>query len=291
MTFPELIIAVQAALINATEQKHYEIPVPEHRDLLFLLKCVLENNVFEFNGQYFRQIIGAAMGAVPSPEICDIRMYELTKSIISQYKHNQKILFHGRYRDDGFLIFNGNRSEAEEFFHIGNSIHPLLKFTYSISDTSMPFLDTETYKGNRFKNHGILDIKTYIKPTNTFQYLQRSSAHNDAVFTGFIKGECIRHARNTSNKDVLHTELCSFKSQLTKRGYSEKEINPIIKEVYAFDRQQLLIPKDNKIKIKSPPNVLVTKYDPRIKGLKKRLMKHWNVLKKNSRCTQIFKSI
>ena len=247
--------------------------------------------IFSHNGQYFRQTIGAAMGAVPSPEICDIRMYELTKSIISQYKHNQKILFHGRYRDDGFLIFNGNRSEAEEFFHIGNSIHPLLKFTYSISDTSMPFLDTETYKGNRFKNHGILDIKTYIKPTNTFQYLQRSSAHNDAVFTGFIKGECIRHARNTSNKDVLHTELCSFKSQLTKRGYSEKEINPIIKEVYAFDRQQLLMPKDNKIKIKSPPNVLVTKYDPRIKGLKKRLMKHWNVLKKNSRCTQIFKSI
>lgn len=34
-----------------------------------------------------------------------------------------------------------------------------------------------------------LDLKTYIKPTNTFHYFERSSTHYALVFKGFIKGE------------------------------------------------------------------------------------------------------
>ena len=290
MTFPELIDAVKRALEDTHIHKMIKIPIPDETDLLFLLKCLLENNVFEFNGHYYRQIIGAAMGAVPSPEICDIRMHEITKQILCLYEHKQNILFHGRFRDDGFIIFNGNRNEAERFFTIANSIHNLLKFTYEISESSMVFLDTEIYKGNRFENSGILDIKTYIKPTNTFQYLHRSSAHNKAVFTGFIKGECIRHARNTSDKDVLRKQLLEFNFQLTKRGYSKHEIKPIIEETLSLDRQNLLQSNRNKSNTKSIPNVLVTKYDPRIKGLKNRIMKHWKSLQNDDYCKMVFKS-
>ena len=51
-------------------------------DLIYLLKFVLENNIFEFNGQLFQQIIGATIVAIPSCEACDILMYQIMKEIL-----------------------------------------------------------------------------------------------------------------------------------------------------------------------------------------------------------------
>ena len=62
---------------------------------------MLENKEFEFNKKYYKQVIGCAIRACPSPQISDIRMYEITKDIIAQYQYRHKIIFHGRFRDDG----------------------------------------------------------------------------------------------------------------------------------------------------------------------------------------------
>ena len=45
-----------------------------------------------------------------------------------------------------------------------------MKFTAEISNTEATFLDTIVFKGKRFKEQSILDIKTHYKPTETFQY-------------------------------------------------------------------------------------------------------------------------
>ena len=198
-----------------------------------------------------------------------------------------KIVSHGRFREDGFIIFNGSLEEATRFFEIGNQVHPLLKFTYEISESSMVFLDTVIYKGIRFTESGVLDTKSYIKPTNSFQFLHRTSAHHKSVFKGFIKGECIRHARNTSSRDILIKELSDFKIQLLKRGYSENETNAIISEICAADRNKFTN-KKRKNKNKQIPNVLITKYDPRINGIKKKLMKYWSTVMNDEQCKKIF---
>jgi hypothetical protein len=51
----------------------------------------LENNIFEFNGQLFQQIIGTAIGATPSCEACDIPMYQIIKEILSKFKGRKNI--------------------------------------------------------------------------------------------------------------------------------------------------------------------------------------------------------
>ena len=76
----------------------------------------------------------------------------------------------------------------------------------------MKFLDTQAYKGNIFQKSGPLDIKSFIKPTNTFQYLHRISAHSKSVFKGFIKGECIIHARNKSKIEKVPRGIRGEKS-------------------------------------------------------------------------------
>lgn len=60
----------------------------------------------------------------------------------------------------------------------------------------------------------------YIKSTNTLQYLDRRSAHNPSVFKGFIKGETIRHVRNTTDTTSRNEILNEIKLNLKKRGYT-----------------------------------------------------------------------
>lgn len=81
----------------------------------------------------------------------------------------------------------------------------------------MPFLVTTAFKRRRFETTLILHFKTYIKPTNTLQYLERKRAHNPSVvFKGMFKGETIRHMKSTSDLDVLQGILKTFKTYLLK---------------------------------------------------------------------------
>lgn len=100
-----LINAVYETYKCATNTQS-EIPNPDAEDLVFLLKCVLENNYFE---KYYKQIIGCSMGAIPSPEVSDTRMYQITNHIVSKFKISNQVLYHGRFRYDGFIAFNGKK--------------------------------------------------------------------------------------------------------------------------------------------------------------------------------------
>lgn len=286
MEFDELLHSVEKAYL--ADNSSLELPRPYSSDLIFFLRCILENNFFEFNGKYYKQIIGAAMGARPSPEITDIRMKDITDDVISKFQHADKLIYHGRYRDDGFILFNGSPDEIKEFFDIGNSCHKYLRFTYELSHTSVNFLDTTIYKGTRFSDSQRLDIRSYIKPTNSFQYLHRQSAHSSSVFKGLIKGECTRHLRNTSDQAVLLNIFKDFKTHLEKRGYKQSEIEPIMQETLSANRMDLLNKQKKKNNKKAVPNVLVTKFNPCIKGLRKRLMKYWDNIQHDEVCKKLF---
>jgi hypothetical protein len=75
--------------------------------------------------------------------------------------------------------------------------------------------------------------KTYFKPTYSFVYIQSNSCHNKHVFSGFIKGETIRHIRNTNNGDDLHDIFSNFRKRLIDRGYRESEIEKSIAFIFA----------------------------------------------------------
>jgi hypothetical protein len=90
----------------------------------------LENNIFEINGQLFQQIIGAAIGAIPSCEACDILMYQIMKEILSKFKGRTQIFFYGGYREDSFMIYNGNINDIPDFLTWLTINTVFLKFTH-----------------------------------------------------------------------------------------------------------------------------------------------------------------
>ena len=124
-----------------------------------------------------------------------------------------------------------------------------------------------------------------MKETETFQYLDRTSCHPKSVFKGFIKGEIIRHIRNTHAETQRLKIIDFFKSKLLQRNYDASEIDEAINSTLQLERKDLLV---DKIKDNARALVLVSKYNPAVKQLKRAIVKHWNIIQKNLECASIF---
>ena len=107
-------------------------------------------------------------------------------------RSSKKLLIWKRYIDDVSSLRNLNKEEITAFIELANNYHPTIKFTAEISDTEITFLDTCVYKGERFKEESILDVRTYFKPTETFQYF-------------FL----LNHYSNNTTNLTSSTELCT----------------------------------------------------------------------------------
>ena len=111
-----------------------------------------------------------------------------------------------------------------------------------ISDTETMFLDTKVYKGERFAKQSTLDIKTYFKATETFQYTHFSSCHPPGVKKGFIKGEALRLLRTNSSKAAFKTAIKKkfFKTNLIERWYPETLVSNTLAEI-KFEERKLAL--------------------------------------------------
>ena len=138
-------------------------------------------------------------------------MAEVETNIINQSPY--KPLIWKRYIDDIFSLWNINKEAINNFTKLANSFHPTVTFTAEISDIEITFLDTCVYncKGDRFKKHAILDVRTHFKPTETFQYTHFDSCHPPGVRKGFIKGEALRLLRTNSSKARFDEHIALFK--------------------------------------------------------------------------------
>jgi len=117
-----------------------------------------------------------------------------------------------RYIDDVFSLWDTSKQDTDLFIEQAITFHPTIKFTAEISEKEITFLDTVVYKGERFQNKSILDVKTHYKPTETFQYTHYSSCHPPGVKRGFFKGEAIRLLRTNSSEKNFQEAMCNFKT-------------------------------------------------------------------------------
>lgn len=79
------------------------------------------------------------------------------------------------YIDDIFMVWPGDQ-DLHQFMNALNSFHPTLHFTYEYSASAMNNLDVTLYKGERFNRRQLLDVKTYQKLHNLYQYLHYTSS-------------------------------------------------------------------------------------------------------------------
>ena len=182
-----------------------------------MLRLILKENSFHFNGKNYLQRQGTAMGTKMAVSFANIFMAAVETEIIG--RSTTKPLTWKRYIDDVFSLWNVSKNETQTFIQLANNHHATIKFTAEISDIEITFLDTCVYKGERLKKESILDVRTHFKPTETFQYTHFSSCHPPGVRKGFIKGEALRLLRTNSSKTTFEENITLIKQRLRYRGY------------------------------------------------------------------------
>ena len=119
------------------------------------LNWCIKDNVFIFNGKYFVQVDGVAMGSPLAPILADIFMNIILETHIQKRDNNiENVIFSDRFKDwvyiakcftryvdDIFAAFD-NAQQAHEFLEFLNSLHPNIRFTIEEEVMgSLPFLD------------------------------------------------------------------------------------------------------------------------------------------------------
>lgn len=285
----EELISVLTKTYDQLIPDDYEIPLIKKNNFIDIVKKVLQTNEFVFAEETYIQRIGCAMGAKPSGQICDVRAFEFINCILNQFPYRENIILHKRFKDDGLIIFNNSLTKLQEFFQLANNAHNLLKFTFEYSQNSIDFLDITIYKGQRFHSTGILDTKSFIKKTETHQYLHRTSLHPTSVFKGFIKGETLRHIRLNSEQNNLNKSLYNFEKKLLERGYSKTEIKTAMNEAKVNSRIELIKSSKLDSNCRETPLTLVTLYYPFLRRLSKTLRTHWSLIANDPDANQVFK--
>ena len=188
------------------------IPITSLRELL--LRCTL-NVQFLFNGNYYRQIDGVAMGSPLGPLFADIFMSKIETLKLHDTICNFK--FYGRYVDDIFIVHDRN---VEHIIDIFNTAHSAINFTSeSEKDGSLPFLDVLLER----RDDGSIRRSVYHKPTWSGQYLHFNSAVPMNRKRNLIKTLANR-VYKISSEDSISSDLLTLKDTLRMNGYPDKLI-------------------------------------------------------------------
>lgn len=123
-----------------------------------------------------------------------------------------------------------------------NSLHPKLKFEFTTDTHEIAFLDVCIYKGSRFDEQGIFDLRVHQKSMNLYLYIPYHSCHTDAAKRSFIQTELMRYVRNSSEFDEYWSLKCIFFKRLRDRGYPAAFLNNAFQRVLYCDRHYFLYP-------------------------------------------------
>lgn len=207
----------------------YPDPTRPDDELLKLLEINLTRNDFMFNGEYYLQIKGTAMGKKFAPAYANIFMANWEREVF--LKCVKKPAHYLRYLDDIWGIWTGSREEFSEFVNILNSHDSSITLKTEINHSSIDFLDTTVFKGPDFEDSLKLDVKVFFKSTDTHALLHRDSFHPRHTFKGIVKSQILRFKRIcTRENDFLVAVRILFES-LRRRGYTRTFLRHCLRTV------------------------------------------------------------
>ena len=206
------------------------------------LKIILENNIFSFNKEYFKQMKGTAIGTKVAPTYATLvlgfleeRMYETIKmekdeNFAKYIKEQWK-----RYLDDCFIFWERSMTDFAYFENLLNSLNADIRFKVQKSTERLPFMDIMVIKQ---WTSIITDI--YFKSTDSKQYLNFNSCHPKATKINIQFSLARRICTIVSDTDVLKIRLQELASILRSRQYPIEVIKAGIFKVLRIPRKILL---------------------------------------------------
>lgn len=216
----------------------------EINEIITLLEVVLNQNYFIFDGKYYIQKKGLAMGSPLSGLLADIYLnhYENTHIFSSANKWHNKIVSYTRYVDDTFIIFDGTIRQINNLKNYLNNINGNIQFTLEAEiDNKLNFLDlTITRLDSSFQ------YQIYRKPTTTDATIHADSHHpfpqKMAAYNSFIH----RLLTVPLEPRDFHEETNTIKHIAKANGYTYSMIDNLIKKHRKRLHNKIAKPSNNR---------------------------------------------
>ena len=189
-----------------------------------LLSLATKESLILFDGSYYQQVDGVAMGSPLGPTFANIFLAFHEEKWLSSCPENVKPTFFRRYVDDIFLLFD-HRDQVESFKAYMNSCHPNMKFTSELEeDNVLPFLDVKVIRsGDSFVT------SVYRKPTFSGVYTNYNSFLPDIYKTGLVRTLLFRLFTICSDWNLIHREIEHLRSVMRKNAYPDRLIDGVVK--------------------------------------------------------------
>ena len=191
-------------------------------NIVELLLFVLNTTYFVYNGVYYRQIHGAAMGSPVSPIVCNLYLEDLEQRALSTALNPPAWWY--RYVDDTHS--KHKLAHVQQFTDHLNSLDTDIQWTHEIpsqvgsDEKALPFLDSLSC----VQDDGSLRVKVYRKATHTDQYLNFTSCHPTEHKLSVIRTLYNRAISVVTHAEDQETELDHIDSALTNCGYPQWSI-------------------------------------------------------------------
>ena len=281
--------------INAIEYWTSKLPPTHSRFpvefIIESLKIVLDKNIFNFNGRFYKQIHGTAMGTKCAPYYATLTLAYIEKVIIApkleqtfgtNVKNYYINNFH-RYLDDCFILWPKSFPSFQNFLEILNKAHPSIKYTSEISENSIAFLDVliTITTGNKI----LTDI--HRKPTDSLNYLHFYSSHPSHIKRNIPYTLSRRICTIVNDQDLKQIRLQEMKTILLSKKYPVKLVENAISKSLSIPQNILRISRKSNNHNKLPLTLTFNQNNPNITG---NIMNIFQTLKIHENTEQIFKN-
>ena len=234
--------------------------------ILETVKIILERNVFYFDGKFYRQKRGTAMGTKMAPTYATLVLGYLEHILYEQLLNSYGQEFASyvrqnwkRFLDDCFIIWNSDI--PVEIFHTElNSLNDQIRFTINRSKIEMPFLDVLIRISTN--NNIITDI--FSKDTDTHMYLNFRSSHPKHIKINIPFNLASRIITITNTEELRDTRLRELRLYLKNQQYPEEIVEHGIQK--ALEKGPIHTELREQVHVTSNQNNIipfVTTYNPR----------------------------
>ena len=247
--------------------------LPHNSYIIELLELVLTNNHFEFNGEFYHQVSGTAMGTKLAPSYANLFMAKFEDKHV--YTYPLQPLLWKRFIDDIFLIWPHGKKSLLDFIEHLNTVHPTIKFTSDISDTQITFLDLSIYI-----SQSTLHTRLYTKPTDSHMYLNYFSEYPMSLKKSIPYSQFLRLKKiHSENHHLLESQIHLY-FYLRWREYPHHTILQAWTDTNKFTREQLLKTLDNTTE--DLPLMFITTYNRANPNFEQLISRHWAYLGRSS---------
>ena len=191
-----------------------------------LLLLVTQGN-FIFNGEFYKQTDGLAMGGPLGPSLANFFLADLEKKKMfntGDIKSDPKLYL--RYIDDIFALFDEYQSYCNFFKRI-NMLHSNLEFTVETATDTLPFLDVSV----KLQDDSV-DLCIYRKKTNTNVLMNFNAVAPTQWKVGLILCLLNRAWKICTSTELFSNEVIKIKQIFVENGYPVSFLNRVCEKFH-----------------------------------------------------------